>query len=755
MAPGPGGDRPMSARGLARSVAHRLKYYVDVKRKEESFDSSGVLGDETESSSLSIKEKQQLEHDFAKIKLEASLRAYVGNAKECNRKVQKSLEKQKDLEKLIRKMAQDYVPVRTNEGKVKHKKRRKKQVSTHLPGLHTIATPCLSPEEVRRLISSASKLIVAATSEISPEELGTQERASSPARIAAQAIQCSNHPGQNIHSSSSSQQRLSSTNSHMDEAKSIQEYNEESSAEVHQKHSEKNSRKKLNKSRKEQHSKDIKRPTEISSDTSRNSHKPKEAFSKTFLKSCDIHSLNSIAPYPHTGQNEVCRKGILKKSSSFSCTSSAVSQNQETKPNMKGKNISASQKNAENSAGLSCKPAGIKAEKSSPRSVRMVSRSRPSTFLSTRASLSSRNIPGANGYNIDGHSAKSRAEVIHTHRSTAREKNGRHHTSEYTILKGQDRKVCNPVDQKRTLVENSQKLEQEMCDSVIKGLPESHRVRFQKLQHGYNPGTTEWKPNSLGCWSLDNLRGPFSGPPSPIAAEGKCPELMPCLQEGQHIPVIVCGSSFLYHVCQGMDQDTPTSLVMNVDSSLENQNAHHLLNPLLSLTESGDGDAVEDPGSSLPILDTLTAEPWEQPMVCSSPAPPGGYRCPAPASYQGRETSKEHGSGPPHVTTTVSESLESEESDFAISSPSSSWSAWSLASIQKQMEEENTNSRMDVLVKEVLNVMQKNSISQEGREIGEHREKRRSSAEEDKAEKGNESGGVCAKQVVYFAQLSI
>ncbi|XP_053132064.1 uncharacterized protein LOC128336435 isoform X4 [Hemicordylus capensis] len=221
MAPGPGGDRPMSARGLARSVAHRLKYYVDVKRKEESFDSSGVLGDETESSSLSIKEKQQLEHDFAKIKLEASLRAYVGNAKECNRKVQKSLEKQKDLEKLIRKMAQDYVPVRTNEGKVKHKKRRKKQVSTHLPGLHTIATPCLSPEEVRRLISSASKLIVAATSEISPEELGTQERASSPARIAAQAIQCSNHPGQNIHSSSSSQQRLSSTNSHMDEAKSL------------------------------------------------------------------------------------------------------------------------------------------------------------------------------------------------------------------------------------------------------------------------------------------------------------------------------------------------------------------------------------------------------------------------------------------------------------------------------------------------------------------------------------------------------
>ncbi|XP_044289547.1 uncharacterized protein LOC123025107 [Varanus komodoensis] len=195
---------PLSERSLARSVAHRLKYYIDVQRKEESFDSSGVISDgnellHSEVAYLMMQEDKK-EHNFAKIKLEASLRAYVGSAEECNRKVKKSPKKQKDLEKLIKKMAQDYVPERKEEGKAKRQRK-----------LHATATPSMSPESLRRLVSSASKLIVAATSEISPEELETtQESGSSPER----------REEKNLPSlGNGNKQCLSFTQSHKDEAR--------------------------------------------------------------------------------------------------------------------------------------------------------------------------------------------------------------------------------------------------------------------------------------------------------------------------------------------------------------------------------------------------------------------------------------------------------------------------------------------------------------------------------------------------------
>nr|XP_028562137.1 uncharacterized protein LOC114584431 isoform X5 [Podarcis muralis] len=196
-------------------IRNYLKYYVDVQRKEDSFDSSGVIHDETESLRLhpaflmKQKENRELEHNFAEIKLEASLRAFMGSTEECNRKLQKSPEKQKDLEKLIKKMAQDYIPDRTNEGKAKSTKRQENLQSAP-SRLHITTTPCMAPE-VRRLISSASKLIVAATSEASPREMGTtQERFSTLKRKEAKNIQSLD---------SGSQTGLSSTHSHKDEAR--------------------------------------------------------------------------------------------------------------------------------------------------------------------------------------------------------------------------------------------------------------------------------------------------------------------------------------------------------------------------------------------------------------------------------------------------------------------------------------------------------------------------------------------------------
>ncbi|KAM6424474.1 uncharacterized protein PHA67_005014 isoform 2-T2 [Liasis olivaceus] len=164
-------------RKLARSVAHRLKYYVEVQRKENSFQPSGIPWDVAENFYLHpayLTEHRTQEHNFAKIKLEAFLRAYVGNAEECNRKIQGSLAKQKDVEKLIKKMARDYVPDRMNEVKMKSMTRRNK-LPCSLSRLYLSAVPPMSPEEVKRLVSSASKLIVAVTSEISPEELKTTQ----------------------------------------------------------------------------------------------------------------------------------------------------------------------------------------------------------------------------------------------------------------------------------------------------------------------------------------------------------------------------------------------------------------------------------------------------------------------------------------------------------------------------------------------------------------------------------------------------
>ncbi|XP_070617260.1 uncharacterized protein [Erythrolamprus reginae] len=148
-----------SERRLALSVAHRLKYYIEVQRKENSFQSSGLTCYEAENVCLHpayLTEQRKKEHDFGNVKLEAFLRAYVGNVEECNRKIQGNLAKQKE----------DYVPDRINEAKMKSRTRQNKMSKLYLN-----AVPPLSLEEVKRLVSSASKLIVAATSKTSPEEM--------------------------------------------------------------------------------------------------------------------------------------------------------------------------------------------------------------------------------------------------------------------------------------------------------------------------------------------------------------------------------------------------------------------------------------------------------------------------------------------------------------------------------------------------------------------------------------------------------
>ncbi|KAL8175444.1 UNVERIFIED_CONTAM: hypothetical protein K2H54_025197 [Gekko kuhli] len=242
MAAGRGGGGSVSARALARSVAHRLKYYIDVQRKENSFDSSGLIRDEMESSScythpacqIEWEHDRPLEHDFAEIKLEASLRTYMGSTKECHQKVQESPEKRKNLEKFIKEMAR--------------------------------------------------------TSEVSPKVLGTtREAVSTPKRRATKII-----PNLDC----VWKQSLSSTRPHRDEAGSTQDCHEEFKTELNQRVSE-NGRKKPKATKKRKNVKYRERPTEVSSNISCQSNR---VLSTMLPKSNDLCSASSSKVSKKTGK---------------------------------------------------------------------------------------------------------------------------------------------------------------------------------------------------------------------------------------------------------------------------------------------------------------------------------------------------------------------------------------------------------------------------------------------------------------------
>ncbi|CAM5088678.1 unnamed protein product [Natator depressus] len=114
---------------------------------------------------------------FTDCKFKASLRVYTGNSEECERKLQSSPERQQEM-KII-----------------------KKKIGTIIKKLHSFPSrlsqfpplPYTSQEEVMRLISSASKLIVAATCEISSEEIKKPDCASPQKRKEDKNIQRLDH----------------------------------------------------------------------------------------------------------------------------------------------------------------------------------------------------------------------------------------------------------------------------------------------------------------------------------------------------------------------------------------------------------------------------------------------------------------------------------------------------------------------------------------------------------------------------------
>ncbi|XP_033022616.1 uncharacterized protein LOC117056409 isoform X4 [Lacerta agilis] len=589
--------------------------------------------------------------------------------------------------------------------------------------------------EVRRLISSASKLIVAATSEASPREMGTpQESFSSPKRKEAKIIPSLD---------SGKKTCLSSTHSHKDEARRVK------------------------RNREGKKWKEVKRSSETSS-TSNNSKKSNMPILKIPPKPSDISSEDgkSVALYLQTGQNEAFRKGILR-----SRTSSAISEYQDKQSNARWNNFSPTQQIAENSAGPSNKPLKIKRQESSLRpteTVPKVKSSPASKFLNTRTIQSSRSNREEKRRNTK-YSAKLTAEVISTQSLMSREKTQKQYDLTPIsgwFLTGPGNQTHSQVYQKSKLVENSERdwpqNEQKWCDLVSRN-PECRQVHFQTLQKESIPGTAAWERPSLESCSLQNLRSPEDATQS-IATINISTGIVAGLQEDQnddHIPVVQRESHFLYRVCQEIDQDVPLSLTMNrsttTDGNIGNQSTQHLLDQLFSSEEEGDSYAFEDPANTTQMQDVTLEESRDKQMMSLPSVTPGACRCSELLSYCVCQAPEKQRLGPPVKTATILERLESEQSEeeFTISSASSSLSARSLTGLCEQMsrnskEENNTDPSMELLVRKLRKVMPEETTCQD-RFCQES--KKPSSPTETRRDWDHGTEGTCINQIVYFSHF--
>ncbi|XP_077172677.1 uncharacterized protein LOC143827181 isoform X2 [Paroedura picta] len=747
----------VSARALARSVAHRLKYYIDVQRKENSYDSSGLIRDEMDISSCSTVSSRRiwcglpnhtkaihpacltewehgrpLEHDFAEIKLEASLRTYMGSTKECYQKVQESTGKQKDLERFIKEMARDYVPEQMNEERAKKTPRQSDWLSTP-PSLHRTATPNMTAEEVRRLISSASKLIVAATSEVSPKVLGaTREAVSTPKRGAPETVPSSDCAWK---------QSCSSTQLHKDEGESMQECHEGFQRELNQKAAEKKDGKKPKSTKKRRHVKIRERPTEIASNVSCHSYKSNTILSKS--NDLCSESLSFPNPYSPPGQNKVLRKGILTNRRSLSCTSSEISEYQNIEPGCHWKS------SLHPSAGRSGKLVGMKRKKLSctPTSGRRSSRS--SKPLAGQPVLASRKTPEVIRNNMEACFAKQTAEGLHAPNGKLSEKTEKTYSSKEISgcagLREPGKEMCDQGHWKSEFLGKSRGPWPEEpkggCSSASEKDSECPRVHFQMFQPWYRPKTVEQKHDSDGC-SLDNVRQP-EGAALPITSVDESPEILAFREDRNkdtHEP------SLGHPICQGEDQDAPARLPMNVDGTVGNQDNKGHLGKLLKQILTLDDD---DPALRTQINDLISGEPLDEQVVYIPPV----LLDVGETSEEGDGSSASSGMSVP-----VLGRLGNEDSDeeFTVSSASSRLSARSSASAESWNKNaglkqggENAGAGADI---HGPNVMEESSPVQQ-RTFDRHGERQSSPAEGQRTNKDCGPEAMSAAPVVYFSHL--
>ncbi|XP_075422167.1 uncharacterized protein LOC142463382 isoform X4 [Ascaphus truei] len=161
------------------AVAARLKYYVEVQRKEAGFDLSGTQRDKTGNYrfyqhpvNYGPHRSQSIKKNFMDNRMEASLRLRVGKyGGERDRQLYINQERKQQVQKLLKKKmlsltSSDHITSGIYLRRVNAKHRLQNEREGFSADLCQVSLPDISQEEFRRLISSASKLIVATTPEI-------------------------------------------------------------------------------------------------------------------------------------------------------------------------------------------------------------------------------------------------------------------------------------------------------------------------------------------------------------------------------------------------------------------------------------------------------------------------------------------------------------------------------------------------------------------------------------------------------------
>ncbi|XP_050823693.1 uncharacterized protein LOC127058159 isoform X3 [Gopherus flavomarginatus] len=724
---------------------------------------------------------QCLKHNFTDCKFEASLRMYTGNSEECERKLQSSPERQQEIKIIKKKMAQvtDVVTDKPFPVLVRSTKRTKKLHSFPSRLSQFPPSPYTSQEEVMRLISSASKLIVAATCEISSEEIKKPDCASPQKRKEAKNIQrldhyhkqCAPHP-------------VISPGPHKYEAKSTREMNklEESNADFIQENSRNDYGKNVNKDKKEENSRNVNGLVRVerSSNISSNSSKHRSVLSKTSTRASDLNSLylSNISPYAQrTDRSKASKKNVLNEgTSSALCSSSVMSECQDTEPStgrISGMtSLAHSQKNKSISRWL-CKSSEFKRQKSAQVPSRKhsgIRGSKSSKLSQGRPMENSRNMPlhQKERKNSEGNrelNVSTNAQTLIINENTGEQtasvvalKCGIHHSQNNTSNSLHQRPQSNQHEKKK----------KDLCELATGKNTESHKVHFQgPLQFSRN---TEQK---CSCVNLNSCNITSDYGIQTIASESKSLGTVTHLPENEneeHLSRVTLGApSFLHQVFLEMEQDaSPTSTASepkDLDSSLENKSIQQLSNQLFILNESTGDKKVQDTISNVHTSDSILTDPcdWQMAHI------PQKVQCCCTCAEEPpnfiSETSDEEQDSFSDSSVTVASflgALENQQSEeqFTVSSVSDSLSLGSLYDVHEQMEEnncvdlkeeENSDSSTGHLDQRVLEEMQKISTSERLSQTDSIHFS--STDEEGRANMDRALKSVSTSQVLYFCHF--
>ncbi|XP_039346460.1 uncharacterized protein LOC120372946 isoform X3 [Mauremys reevesii] len=736
---------------------------------------------------------QCLKHNFTDCKFEASLRMYTGNSEECERKLQSSPERQQEIKIIKKKMAQDVVTDRPFPVLARSTKGTKKLHSFPSRLSQFPPPPYTSQEEVMRLISSASKLIVAATCEISSEEIKKPDCASPQKRKEAKNVQRLDH-----YYKQCAPPLVISPDPHDYEAKSTDvfcfkstwETNklEESNADFIQENPRNDYGKNTNKDKKEKNSRNVNGRVRVerSSNISSNSSKHKSVFSKTSTRASDLNSLylSTVPPYAQrTDRSKASKKNVLNEgASSALCSSSVMSECQDTEPStgrISGMTSFAhSQKNKCISRWL-YKSSELKRQKSA-----QVPSRKHSGIRGSKSSKLSQGRPMENSRNMPLHQKERKnsegnrelnEKIIHTVSTNAQTPIINENTGEQTAsvvalkcgIHYSQNNTSNSLHQ-RPQSNQHEKKKKDLCELATGKNTESHKVHFQgPLQFSRN---TEQK---CSCVNLNSCNITNDYGIQTIASESKSLGTVTQLPENEneeHLSRVTLGAPcFLHQVFLEMEQDaSPTSTASepkDLDSSFDNKSIQQLSNQLFILNESTGDKKVQDTISNVHTSDIILTDPcgWQLAHI-----PQKVQCCCTCAEEQPNfisETSDEEQDSFSDSSVTVTSILgalenQQSEEEFTVSSVSDSLSLGSLYDVHEQMEEnncvdqkeeENSDSSTGHLDQRVLEEMQKISTSERLSQTDSFHFS--STDEEGRANMDHALKSVSTSQVLYFCHF--